>query len=94
MLHVTGSQGLSIPTGLQEGGDSAGNCLHYFPNAASLSQMAKLPLSLLLEKTHQAAKSLQGCFFRVLEAFNHSLTLFTKSRDNFLARLVLWYNRM
>lgn len=94
MLHVTGSQGCPSPLVLQEGGDSAGNCLHYFPNAASLPQMAKLPLGLLLEKTQQAAKSLQGCFFRVLDAFNYSLTLFTEARNDFLARLVLWSNCM
>lgn len=51
------------PLVLQEDGHSAGNCSHYFPNAASLSQMTKLPLGLLLEKTQQAAKSLQDFFF-------------------------------
>lgn len=43
--------------------EAAGNCLDYFPNAASLSQMAKLPLGLLLEKTQQAAKACKAVVF-------------------------------
>jgi len=43
-------------------GDSAANCLHYFPNAACPSQMQKLPLGLYLENTQQAAKTLEACF--------------------------------